>query len=131
MGVFVDYLRNRFVNIAPLVDTPQTILTADTNVLIVNSIIVCNYGEQDIRFNLKRVGSTMLRDTFDNFLTYNLEIKSYKTDQGDSRKLNTIDVIALVGMQIFLEIGDSLICYSNGYTQKFDCEVSYTKLNGL
>lgn len=126
MGVFVDYLYNRFVNIAPLVDAPQTILTADTNVLIVNSIIVCNYGEQDIRFNLKKVGSTI-----DNFLTYNLEIKSYKTDQSDSRKLNTIDVIALVGMQIFLEIGDSLICYSNGYTQKFDCEVSYTKLNGL
>lgn len=126
MGGFVDYLYNRFVNIAPLVDAPQTILTADTNVLIVNSIIVCNYGEQDIRFNLKKVGSTI-----DNFLTYNLEIKSYKTDQSDSRKLNTIDVIALVGMQIFLEIGDSLICYSNGYTQKFDCEVSYTKLNGL
>ena len=101
------------------------------NALIVNSIIVCNYGEQDIRFNLKRVGSTMLLDTFDNFLTYNLEIKSYKTDQSDSRKLNTIDVITLVGMQIFLEIGDSLICYSNGYTQKFDCEVNYTKLNGL
>lgn len=126
MGVFVNYLCNRFVNIAPLVGIPQTILTADTNVLIVNSIIVCNYGEQDIRFNLKKVGSAI-----DNFLTYNLEIKSYKTDQSDSRKLNTIDVIALVGMQIFLEIGDSLICYSNGYTQKFDCEVSYTKLNGL
>ena len=119
---FVDYLTIPFAN---LENTPQTILSATSNVLVVNNIIICNRTGQSIRFNLKKLRS---QDTpVEIFHLNEVEIKPYKT----------IDAIKELGLNIFLTfqqtpaISDSLICFSNGSTQKFDCEVNYTALKEL
>lgn len=122
MGIFVDYSSNVFANIA---NGPTAILSADANVLVLNSIIICNRGPDSIRFNLQKARDAEGGVTI--FYINEFEIKPY----------NTVDVIAEFGLQIFLQysltpsVSDSLICFSNGYTQKFDCEVNYTILNEL
>lgn len=119
---FVDYLTIPFSNLA---NNKQVILSATSNVLVVNNIIVCNRTGQSIRFNLKKLRS---QDTLVEIFHLNeLEIKPYKT----------IDAIEELGFNIFLTfqqtpaISDSLVCFSNGLNQKFDCEVNYSSLKEL
>ncbi len=63
-------------------------------------------------------------------LTINLmnefEIKPYTT-------IDVIDIIGIIHLRYNVSpfITDSLICFSNGYTQVFDCDVNYTQLNEL
>ena len=119
---FVDYQTNLFANLA---NTPQTILSTTSNVLVVNNIIVCNRTGQSLRFNLKKLRT---QDTpVEIFHLNELEITPYKT----------IDAIEELGLNIFLtfqetpSISDSLVCFSNGKSQQFDCEVNYTALKEL
>lgn len=128
MGIFVDYPVNPFTG---LKDVPTVILATGSGLnlhpLQVNAITVCNRGTQTIRFNLQRERTG--DDEITTFIINQFEIKAYET----------VDVIERLGLQIFLEysiapnpvITDSLICFSNGYTQIFDCEVNYTRLNDL
>lgn len=122
MGILVNYPSNVF---AGLFNTPQTIIDSSvlTKTLIVNGILICNRGAQDIRFNLYKY-----RDQTSPVTVYYVNefiIKAY----------DTVDIVNEFGLEIFLQynadpsIVDSLICFSNGYTQIFDCEVSYTELN--
>ena len=118
--IFVDYLSTPFTN---LVNVKQTILSATSNVLVVNSIIICNRTGQNIRFNLKKVRNQ--NTPVEIFYLNEVEIKPYQT----------IDAIEQLGFNIFLQyqqdpvISDSLVCFSNGLKQVFDCEVFYSKLN--
>jgi sRNA-binding regulator protein Hfq len=120
MGILVNYASNMF---AGLSDTPQTIITVDTKILIINEILICNRGAQDIRFNLKKVRTQTSPVTI--FYVNEFLIKAY----------DTVDIVDKFALEIFLQysadpsIVDSLVCFSNGYTQVFDCEVSYTQLN--
>jgi hypothetical protein len=124
MGIFVDYPSNPFANI---INIPTTILVADTNPLQVNGLIVCNRGGQPIRFNLKKIRTQT--SPIEIFYINEFEIGPYET----------IDVIAELGLQVFLEysttpdpsVSDSLVCFTKGYTQVCDCEISYTRLNDL
>lgn len=124
MGIFVDYPSNPFANIT---NVPTTILIADTNPLQINGLIVCNRVGQPIRFNLKKIRTQTT--PVEIFYVNELPIGPYET----------VDVVAKIGLQIFLEysttpnplISDSLICFTNGYTQICDCEISYTRLNDL
>lgn len=124
MGIFVDYPSNPFANIT---NVPTTILIADTNPLQINGLIVCNRVGQPIRFNLKKIRTQT--SPVEIFYVNELPIGPYET----------VDVVAKIGLQIFLEysttpnplISDSLICFTNGYTQICDCEISYTRLNDL
>ena len=124
MGIFVDYPSNPFANITNI---PTTILIADTNPLQINGLIVCNRVGQPIRFNLKKIRTQT--SPVEIFYVNELPIGPYET----------VDVVAKIGLQIFLEysttpnplISDSLICFTNGYTQICDCEISYTRLNDL
>jgi hypothetical protein len=126
MGIFVDYPSNPFANLA---NTPTTLLTTglltDPHVLVVNSIIVCNTGAQAIRFNLQKVRTQNPNPSVTIFYTKEFEVKAYQT----------VDIVTALGLQIFLEykvapaITDALICFSNSPTQKFDCEITYTRLN--
>jgi hypothetical protein len=50
MGIFVDYLTNNF---SELSNVPQTIVSADTNVLWVTSLLICNRTAAPIRFFLQ------------------------------------------------------------------------------
>lgn len=121
MGIFVDYPSVPFADIANI---PTTILTADAHTLLVNGLIVCNKGGQPIRFFLKKARTPPSDEIF---LINEFPIEPYQT----------VDVIAKIGLQIFLQysaapnplISDSLICFTHGYTQKIDCDISYTTLN--
>ena len=123
MGIFVNYFSNIYSNIANI---PQTLVIADPNVVLITSLTVCNLGVEPIRFNLQKI-----RTEFPNPVTISyineFEIKTY----------DTVDVIAEFGIQIYLQyfvtppISDRLVCFSNGYTQKFDCEVTFQVLNEL
>lgn len=110
-----------------LANTPQTIVTANPNVLVVNSVIVCNLGAETIRFNLQKTRTQSPSSPIT--VSY---IKEYQI-----MPYNTVDVAAEFGLEIFLtysatpSVSDSLICFSNGYTQKFDCEITYTTLTEL
>jgi len=124
MGIFVDYPSDPFANV---INVPTNILIADTNPLQVNGLIVCNRTGQPIRFNLKKIRTQT--SPVEIFYINEFEIKPYET----------VDVIAKIGLQIFLEysttpnpsVSDSLVCFTNGYTQICDCEISYTRLNDL
>ena len=122
MDIFVDYPSNPFASVS---ETPTTILEADAHPLLVNGLIVCNRGVQDIRFNLKKIRTQI--SPIEIYYINEFEIKGYET----------VDVIARLGLQIFLEyranpsVVDSLVCFTNGYTQILDCEISYTRLNDL
>ena len=122
MGIFINYSSNVFAGIT---NTPTTILTADTHVIVVNSINVCNLGTENIRFNLQKLRTQATPATIS--YVNQFEIQTY----------DTVDIVAKFGIQIYLQysttprISDSLICFSNGYTQKFDCEITYTVLNEL
>lgn len=119
---FIDYINVPFANLAK---TPTTILSATSSVLVVGSIVVCNRTGQTMRFNLKKLRSQEV--PVEIFHLNELEIKPYKT----------IDAIKELGVNIFLRyqktpaISDSLICFSNGSGQNFDCEVNYTSLKEL
>jgi hypothetical protein len=124
MGIFVDYPSNPFADIS---ETPTTILVADTHPLLVNGLIVCNKGAQDIRFNLKKLRTQIS------------PVEIYYINEFEIKAFETVDVVARLGLEIFLEysatpdpsVVDSLFCFTNGYTQIFDCEISYTRLNDL
>lgn len=118
--IFVDYLSAPFANLA---NDKHTILSATSNVLVVNSIIVCNRNGQSIRFNLKKVR------------TQNAPVEIFYLNEVEIKPYQTIDAIEQLGFNIFLQyqqnpaISDSLVCFSNGLKQVFDCEVFYSKLN--
>jgi|SRR5271154_250632 len=66
----------------------------------------------------------------------NLPIKIFYINELEIKPYTTIDIIDITGV-INLEynlipyISDSLVCFSNGYTQIFDCDVIYAQLNEL
>lgn len=122
MGVFVNYDSNQF---AGLINVPTTILTVSTNVLLVNSIIICNRTANTIRINLQKLRTQVT--PISTFIINEFEIEPF----------DTIDIVKSKELQILLKynrtptIRDSLNCFSNGYTQVFDCEITYTQLNEL
>ena len=135
MSIFVDYLSNPFSN---LKNTPQIIIMTSTNSLWIQSLIVTNTGEEDIRINLKFMRN--ITDPLGNvgiFLAKNFLIPSYKTisSQKEPVLYNTVDLVKVLGIPMNLQhtsnITESLTIYSNGYTQIFDCSVIYSRLNEL
>jgi hypothetical protein len=135
MSIFVDYLSNPFSNLS---NTPQIIIMTSTNSLWIQSLIVTNTGEEDIRINLKFMRNII--DPLGNvgiFLAKNFLIPSYKTisSQKEPVLYNTVDLVKVLSIPMNLQytsnITESLTIYSNGYTQIFDCSVIYSRLNEL
>jgi hypothetical protein len=131
VSIFVDYLSNPFSNL----------ITTGTNSLWVQSLIVTNTGEENIRVNLKFIRTTThLSDPpsiIEIFLAKNFLVPSYKTISSQEPPVlyNTVDLVKVLGIPMNLqhtpEITESLAIYSNGYTQIFDCSVIYSRLNEL
>ncbi len=124
MGVFVDYPSNPFSN---LKNVETTILTANAHPILVTGLIVCNRTPYTILINLKKVRSQTSPVTI------------YEINNFEITKYNTVDIVAEKGLKINLQysttpnpiISDSLVIFSNGYTQIFDCDISYDTLNDL
>lgn len=60
----------------------------------------------------------------------------YYSNEFEINPYDTVDIIDIIGV-LNLQynrtpyMADSLVCFSNGYTQIFDCEVNYAQLNEL
>lgn len=117
---FADYLSTPFANLA---NESQLLLMANSNTLTVNSIIVCNRSSTVIRFNLKK------------FRTSTNQVEIFYVNEFEIKPYQTIDILKELKVSIFLQyqenpsIIDSLVCFSNGAKQVFDCEIFYTRLN--
>lgn len=112
---FVEYDSLIFSNLA---DQKVALLSAE-NTVFLNAVNVCNTTIEDIRVNLKTV--RLLSDPIENFNVHNVLIKPNQS----------CNLVSLFGLEIFLRDGDSILCFSGGYTQQFDCTVCYTKFNEL
>ena len=134
MGIFVNYLSNPFTG---LKNIPQTIIETGTNSLWVQSLIITNTSADDIRINLEFIRYVNGVINTKNFLAYNFLIPSYKNprEYKNTTLFNTVDLVDVLGIKKNLEytstITESLVCYSNGTQQIFDCDVSYALLNEL
>lgn len=126
---FVKYSCASFPNLA---NVPQVILQSTVHTLHVDSIIICNLSNNDIRINLikKIIGSdSSLTQTF---ITKNILVESSTTAKIEAR--STVNLVSLFGLTMFLPVFTAsgityttgLSCYSNGITQNFDCAVDYT-----
>ena len=127
---FVDYPSNSFGN---LNNSPQIILETTSNTLFINSIIITNTTDSDIRINIKNQINT--GSPIEQFLIYNFPIPSYRTVDFSKNYFNTMDLIQKLGLQLFLQysstLNEKLLCYSNGREQYFDCKVTYTLFNEI
>jgi hypothetical protein len=121
MSIFVSYksllYKNRANEIEGIVNTNNF-----SHSLNVNSIIVCNTTAQALRFNLTN-----------NRKTSSVEEEYTLINQFEIGPYKTVDVVASLGLEIFLEYTDSANCdrlraFSNGYSQIFNCQVSFTVL---
>jgi len=135
MGIFVNYLSNPFTRLSD--NNSQIIIQTTTNTLWIQSLIITNTSEDDIRINLKFIRHVNNVLSTEMFLSYKFLIPSYKNSkQYNNRVLfNTVDLVDILGIKKNLEysstITESLVCYSNGVQQIFDCDVSYALLNEL
>lgn len=110
-------MNNKFIDIS---SSPTTILSTGSELnlcqLLVKDIIVYNKGTQNIKFNLRRERIENNPTTI--FIINEFLIRPY-------------EIINIIRQPIFLEyntspsIIDSLVCFSNDYTQTFDCEVNF------
>jgi hypothetical protein len=122
MGVFVDYLSKRF---SGLKDVETTLLTANTHPIIVSSLRVTNRTSYKILVNLKNIRN-------DGITTI-----TYEDNQFPFEPYERIDLVKECGHEFYLEykdapsVSESLAIYSNGYTQIFDCNISYITLKDL
>lgn len=133
MAQFVEYKSDPFSGLS---NAKQTLVEVDEHNIEVTRITITNLGEEDIRINLKFVRTSLLSGT-ETFLTYNFLVPNYNSPREYKGKVifNTVELVKLLGIGKTLEYNDdytdSLVCYSNGYTQKFDCTVDYCVLNDL
>jgi hypothetical protein len=89
---------------------------ANTNWLQDSTVIVI--GTSPITF-VPNIPSTI-------YYVNELEISPYST-------IDVIDITGILNLQFSITpyLTDKLVCFSNGYTQVFDCEVNYAQLNEL
>lgn len=124
MGIFVENLNKPF---AGLNNVPTTLLETgamiDPHTLIVNSILVTNKGTDVIRFSLQQVTTG---DNPSTVLLANLEPIPSR---------GTINIVGEICSHISLtytttpDVSESLVGFSNGIVQLYDCVVTYTRLN--
>lgn len=97
---------------------PVTNGTVNANTLWRQTSVITMVGTSPITF-IPNVSTKI-------FYINELEIAPYTT-------VNVIDNIGFLNLEFSRTpyITDSLVCFSNGYTQIFDCEVCYAQLNEL
>lgn len=125
MGVFVDYLSKRFSGLKN-VNVENPILTADTHPIIVLSLRVTNRTSYKILVNLQNIRTEVEATT------------TYEDNQFEIEPYERVDLVKECGHEFYLQykedipaISESLVIFSNGYAQIFDCNISYITLNDL
>lgn len=111
---FISYETLLFSKLA---DKKTPILSPEKTCFI-NGVNICNLTNSNIRINLK-ISRLLSNPTIENYI-----VKDVLIQPNESKNL-----LSLGSLEIFLENGDNLLCFSNGYSETFDCTISYTVLN--
>lgn len=103
-----------------LSETETVLITAERGTWI-ESISICNLSDNvsGTRLNLKLIKSLKVITPKEAF-----KIRHLLIDKNQSK-----DLIVYLGNKIFLNNGDSLIIFSEGYKELFDCTVDFYELN--
>ena len=101
-----------------LSDQNTVVLNAEDKMIFLHAVNVCNTSDENIRINLQMT-SLLTTPIEESFL-----IKDVLIQPNESHNL-----LALGNLQVFLKAGDSLSCFSNGYSQLFDCIICYSVSN--
>tara|TARA_R110000868_G_scaffold13973_2_gene65279 strand:- start:200 stop:568 length:369 start_codon:yes stop_codon:yes gene_type:complete len=101
-----------------LSDQDTTILTAEGKTIFLHAVNICNTSDDNIRMNLKMT----------NIINVPIE-ESYLVKDVLLQPNESHNLMSLGNLEVFLKNGDSLICFSNGYSQVFDCVVCYSISN--
>jgi len=107
--------------IFPKLSEVETVLMTAEKGTWVESISICNLSDDTsgIRVNLKQ--NKLLNVTKP---VEALRVRNLLIDKNQSK-----DLIVYLGNKIFLNNGDSLIIFSNGYKELFSCTVDFYELN--
>jgi hypothetical protein len=99
----------------------ETVIITAEKATWIESISVCNLSDavSGIRLNLKIIKSLNVVNPKIAF-----RIRHFLIDKNQSK-----DLIIYLGNKIFLNNGDSLIIFSEGYKELFDCTVDFYELN--
>ena len=105
-----------------LAEVETVLMTAEKDTWI-ESISICNLSDDPsgIRLNLKinkLLNVTKPKEAF--------KVRHLLIDKNQSK-----DLLVYLGNKIFLNNGDSLIIFSEGYKQMFDCTVDFYELNEI
>jgi hypothetical protein len=101
-----------------LSDQNTVLLSAEEYTIFLHAINVCNTSNDNIRINLQ------ISSLFDTPIEESYLVKDVLIQPNESHNL-----LSLGGLQVFLKPGDSLSCFSNGYSQLFDCIICYSVSN--
>lgn len=113
---FISYQSLIFANLAD----QKTVLLSVEKPVFLNAVNICNISEINIRINLQIV-RLLVSPQQENFLVKNVLLQPNETH----------NLMSLGNLDVFLKDGDNLLCFSNGYSQLFDCTICYTELNEL
>lgn len=107
----------------PKLSEVATILITAEKPTWVEKISICNLSDDNtgIRLNLKLIKALDVVKPIEVFRVKNLLI-----DKNQSK-----DLIIYLGNKEFLNNGDSLIIFSNGYKELFDCTMDFYELNEI
>ncbi len=96
----------------------QTVLLSSVDNSYIDMILFVNKTDSSIQINLKFIKVIDVPDPIENFLAWNLTIP-----QGES-----VNVVAKYNLVLWLGDTDSLISFSNGYNQTYDCTLTYRRM---
>ena len=111
---FISYETLLFSKLA---DEKTAILSAEKTCYL-NGVNISNATNANIRINLQII-RLLVTPVVESYLVKNLLIQPNQS----------LNLMSLGNLKVFLENGDNLLCFSNGYTELFDCTICYSILN--
>ncbi len=111
---FIEYESLIFANLAD----QKTVLLSVEKPTFLNAVNICNTSEANIRINLQIV-RLLENPKQENYLVKNVLIQPNESH----------NLMSLGNLEVFLKDGDNLLCFSNGYSQLFDCTICYMGMN--
>jgi len=111
---FINYQSLIFAGLAD----QKTVLLSVEKPTFLNAVNICNTSSDNIRINLQIV-RLLISPKQENFLVRNVLIQPNESN----------NLISLGNLEVFLKDGDNILCFSDGYSQQFDCTICYTELN--
>ena len=113
---FLNYKTLIFTNLA---DQKTILLNVEKSVFL-NAVNICNVSEENIRINLQIVRN-INNEKQENYLVKNVLLQPNESH----------NLMSLGSLEVFLQKEDNILCFSNGYSQIFDCTICYTEQNEI